>query len=140
MSQPTATSRPQPTQKGFTLLEMMIVVAIIAVLATVAVVAFTAYIKNVLVLPFHFFTQRKYAQCERRRPWLLHLALMFGYVIMLVLINSMIATIVIGREGSALTWRQAVLPLTIGLALAILQLSAMALLRLYVTMQFGLPF
>jgi uncharacterized membrane protein len=63
-----------------------------------------------------------------------------GVLIMLVLINSMIVTIVIGREGYAESWLQAALPLTIGTALAILQLSAMALLRLYITVRFGLPF
>jgi hypothetical protein len=63
-----------------------------------------------------------------------------GVLIMLVLINSMIVTIVIAREGYATTWLQAALPLTIGTGLAILQLSAMALLRLYITVRFGLPF
>jgi ferredoxin len=65
-------------------------------------VPITAYIKNVLVLPFHFFTQRKYAQCERKRPWLLHLALMFGYVIMLVLIIFFVGYM---QSGPEVDWR-----------------------------------
>jgi uncharacterized membrane protein len=63
-----------------------------------------------------------------------------GVVIMLLLINTMIATVVLGREGYAQTWRQALIPLTIGAALAILQITAMVLLRAYLTAKFGLPF
>jgi hypothetical protein len=58
---------------------------------------------------------------------------------MLVLINSMIATVVLGREGQAKTWTQAMVPLTIGTALAILQVAGMVLLRAYLTTKLGLP-
>ena len=46
----------------------------------------------------------------------------------------------LGREGYALSWRQALIPLTVGLALAILQMTAMVLVRAYLTTELGLPF
>lgn len=63
-----------------------------------------------------------------------------GVVLMLTIINSMIATVVLGREGYAQRGSQALVSLTIGLALAILQLTAMVLLRAYLTTRLGLPF
>jgi uncharacterized membrane protein len=63
-----------------------------------------------------------------------------GVVIMLTLINSMIATVVLGREGYAQTWMQALAPLTVGVAMAILQMTAMVVLRAYLTVKLGLPF
>jgi len=63
-----------------------------------------------------------------------------GVVIMLALINSMIAVIVLGREGYAQTWMQALAPLTVGTAMAILQMTAMVVLRAYLTIKLGLPF
>jgi quinone-modifying oxidoreductase subunit QmoC len=44
------------------------------------------YIKKLYSLPLHFFTQKRYAKCERKRPWAIHLALMLSYVTMLILI------------------------------------------------------
>ena len=49
------------------------------------------YIKKLYALPLHFFTQKRYAKCERKRPWAIHLALMLSYVIMLVLIMFFLA-------------------------------------------------
>ncbi len=63
-----------------------------------------------------------------------------GVVMMLILINSMIAAVVLGREGYALSLRQALVPLTVGTALAILQITVMVLLRAYLTATLGLPF
>jgi uncharacterized membrane protein len=63
-----------------------------------------------------------------------------GVLMMLTLINSMIATIVLGREGYAQTWPQALVPLSVGAAMALLQVTAMVLLRAYLTTRFGLPF
>ncbi len=63
-----------------------------------------------------------------------------GVLLMLVFINSLIAAVVLGREGYAQTWYQALIPLTIGAALAILQIVAMVLLRAYLTARFGLPY
>jgi hypothetical protein len=63
-----------------------------------------------------------------------------GVLVMLVLVNAMVATIVMRREGYAQTWRQALPPITVGAALAILQMTGMVLLRAYLTTRFGLPF
>jgi uncharacterized membrane protein len=63
-----------------------------------------------------------------------------GVLMMLVIINSMLAAVVLGREGYALTFRQALVPLTVGLALAVLELAAIGLLRDYLTARLGLPF
>jgi ferredoxin len=46
----------------------------------------STYLRHVLLLPMHFFTQRRYRQCKSGGPWALHLALMLSYVTMLVLI------------------------------------------------------
>ncbi len=45
-----------------------------------------AYVRHALLLPLHFFTQRRYRQCKNKGPWGIHLALMLSYVTMLVLI------------------------------------------------------
>lgn len=61
-----------------------------------------------------------------------------GVVMLLVLINSMIAAVVLGREGFAASWRQVGVPLTVGAALALLQITAMVLLRGYLTSTLGI--
>jgi uncharacterized membrane protein len=63
-----------------------------------------------------------------------------GVLMMLTIINSMIMAVVLGREGYASSLRQALVPLTAGLALAILLLTGMILLRAYLTAKLGLPF
>ena len=45
-----------------------------------------SYLKSVYQFPMHFITQKRYAKCERKQPWVLHLALMLSYVTMLILI------------------------------------------------------
>ena len=45
-----------------------------------------AYLRALGLLPLHFVTQKRYAQCKNRGPWRIHLALMLSYVTMLVLI------------------------------------------------------
>jgi uncharacterized membrane protein len=75
--------------------------------------------------------------------WLLYpLAILssLGVVLMLVLINSIIAAVLLGREGYARTWLQALVPVTVGTAMAILEMTGMVLLRAYLTITFGLPF
>jgi quinone-modifying oxidoreductase, subunit QmoC len=49
-------------------------------------VPLSVYVKKLYSLPLHFFTQKRYAKCERKRPWAIHLALMLSYVTMLILI------------------------------------------------------
>jgi quinone-modifying oxidoreductase, subunit QmoC len=69
-------------------------------------VPLTAYISNLLQLPVHFFSQKRYAQCERKRPWAIHLALMLSYVTMLVLIVFFLGYM---QSGPAVDWRVHVL-------------------------------
>ncbi len=45
-----------------------------------------SYVKHAFLLPIHFFTQKRYAECEAKRPWAIHLVLMLSYTTMLVLI------------------------------------------------------
>lgn len=64
----------------------------------------------------------------------------FGVVMMLMIVNSMLVTVVLGREGYAESWRQALLPLAVGAGLAFLQIAALAWVRDYLTAKLGLPF
>ena len=63
-----------------------------------------------------------------------------GVLVMLALINSMIAAVVLGREGYARTWQQALIPLAVGAAMTILEIMVMDLFRAYLTAKLGLPF
>jgi len=63
-----------------------------------------------------------------------------GALLLLTLLNAMIAAIVLRREGAAQTWRQALVPLTTGVGLALLQIAALDLLRDWLVALFGLPF
>lgn len=63
-----------------------------------------------------------------------------GVLLLLTLINSMIATVLLRREGMAGTLLQALVPLSIGAGLAVLEVVAMALLRAYLTIALDLPF
>jgi nitrate reductase gamma subunit len=58
------------------------------------------------MLPAHFLTQARYSQCERKSPWLTHLALMLSYVVMLVLIMFFLAEM---ASGPSIDWRVHVL-------------------------------
>jgi quinone-modifying oxidoreductase, subunit QmoC len=61
-----------------------------------------SYLAGLYTLPLHFFTQLKYRQCERKRPWVVHLALMLSYVTMLVLIMFFLREM---ASGPAIDWR-----------------------------------
>ena len=61
-----------------------------------------AYLKSVYQFPLHFMTQKRYAQCERKRPWAVHLALMLSYVTMLVLIMFFLEYM---WSGPTIDWR-----------------------------------
>ncbi len=62
------------------------------------------YIKKILIIPWHFFSQKRYAECEQERktkvfmPWLIHFGLAMGYVIMLVLVMVFIERLQYGPE------------------------------------------
>ncbi len=61
-----------------------------------------SYLAALYTLPLHFFSQPKYQQCERKRPWLVHLILMLSYVTMLVLIMFFLYRM---QSGPAIDWR-----------------------------------
>ena len=62
------------------------------------------YIKEFYQLPWHFFTQKRYAECEVKNqhpvfmPWIIHLGLMLGYVTMLVLVMVFVEHLQSGPE------------------------------------------
>ena len=58
------------------------------------------------MLPAHFLTQMRYSQCERKGPWVTHLALMLSYCVMLVLIMFFLAEM---ASGPSVDWRVHVL-------------------------------
>jgi len=70
----------------------------------------------------------------------LAIASSLGVVILLTMIDTILVVVVLRREGSAQSWRQLVVPITAGLALAVVQISALGLLRAYLTVTFGLTF
>jgi len=65
------------------------------------------YIKKFYQLPWHFFTQKRYSECEKKQehpvfmPWLVHLGLMLGYVTMLVLVMVFIEQL---QSGPVIRW------------------------------------
>jgi ferredoxin len=61
-----------------------------------------SYFAGLPQLPYHFFTQMKMRQCERKRPWAIHLALMLSYVTMLVLIMFFLYQM---QSGPTIDWR-----------------------------------
>jgi uncharacterized membrane protein len=52
-----------------------------------------------------------------------------GVLLMLTLVNTMLVLIAIRAESAATTWRDAVLPLTLGLAMALVEISALNFVR-----------
>lgn len=52
-----------------------------------------------------------------------------GVLLMLTLVNSMLVLVVMQREAAAVTWRDAVLPLTLGLAAALVEIGALNFVR-----------
>jgi len=66
------------------------------------------------VAPVHFITQMRYAKCDRKRPWVVHLVLMLSYLTMLVLIMFFLESM---ASGPGVDWRVHVFGLlaTIGL-------------------------
>jgi ferredoxin len=64
-------------------------------------VPLSAYFRKIYLLPMHFFTQMRYAKCEQKRPWALHLVLMLSYVTMLILIMFFLESM---WSGPAVNW------------------------------------
>jgi ferredoxin len=65
-------------------------------------VPITSYFKKAYQFPLHFVTQMRYAKCERKYPWAVHLGLVVSYVIMLVLIMFFLRTF---QPGPDIPWR-----------------------------------
>jgi hypothetical protein len=61
-----------------------------------------AYVKSVYLFPLHFITQKRYAQCDTKRPWAVHLAIMLSYVTMLILIMFFLKRM---WAGPSIDWR-----------------------------------
>jgi ferredoxin len=59
------------------------------------------YLRPIWMLPWHFFTQARYRECDRREPWLRHLVLVLSYVTMFVLIVFFLPAL---QEGPAIRW------------------------------------
>jgi ferredoxin len=57
-----------------------------------------AYLRHLLLLPWHFFTQKRYAECGKKRPWATHLVLMLSYVTILVLVMFFLRDLQSGPE------------------------------------------
>jgi heterodisulfide reductase subunit C len=49
-------------------------------------VSLSLYLREAWRLVYEFFTQERFSQCEDRRPWITHMLLVSGYVLMLVMI------------------------------------------------------
>jgi hypothetical protein len=77
------------------------------------------------------------------QPFLLYpLALLstLGVLLMLSIVGTMIVLILTRQEGAARTWRDLILPGTMGLAVAILIVEAMGAIRAILMGLIGLPF
>ena len=77
---------------------------LVMVKGTPFLVPWWIYLKEIYQLPWHFFTQKRYSECEKKRehpffmPWFIHLGLMLGYVTMLVLVMVFVEQLQSGPE------------------------------------------
>jgi quinone-modifying oxidoreductase subunit QmoC len=61
-------------------------------------VPLSAYVKSLYVVPVHFLTQKRFAGCDTRPPWLVHITLMFSYVTLFTLIMFFLHDMQAGPE------------------------------------------
>jgi ferredoxin len=77
---------------------------LVMIRGTTFTVPWWLYLKELYQLPWHFFTQKRYSECEKKQkhpffmPWFIHLGLMLGYVTMLVLVMVFIEQLQAGPE------------------------------------------
>ena len=77
---------------------------LVMVKGTTFPVPWRLYINELYQLLWHFFTQKRYSECERKSkqpffmPWFIHLGLMLGYVTMLILVMVFIEKLQSGPE------------------------------------------
>jgi len=65
-------------------------------------VPLSAYVRKIYLLPAHFFTQMRYAKCESKQAWVIHLVLMLSYVTMFVLLMGFLEAM---WSGPDVDWR-----------------------------------
>jgi len=62
-----------------------------------------------------------------------------GVLLIFTLVNTLLVLVVSGREGQAITWRDALLPLALGLGATLLEIGVVSFARAQLTRAFGLP-
>jgi ferredoxin len=60
------------------------------------------YLRHAVLLPVHFFTQKRWAACDDATPWRMHLGIVFGYVTMLVLVMFFLEPL---QHGPEIRWQ-----------------------------------
>ncbi len=60
-----------------------------------------SYLRKAYLLPVHFLTQRRYRECEKKEPWLVHIVLMGSYLTLLILIMFFLHRM---HDGPATRW------------------------------------
>jgi ferredoxin len=60
-----------------------------------------AYLRHLALLPVHFLTQKRYRECQDKKPWALHLVLVLSYLGMLVLVMFFLRQL---QAGPAIRW------------------------------------
>lgn len=70
----------------------------------------------------------------------LALASASGVLVIFTLVNTLLVLVVSGREGQAMTWGDALLPLALGLGATLLEIGAVGFARAQLTRLLGLPF
>jgi len=63
-----------------------------------APIPLSLYLRHLLLLPLHFFTQKRFRHCENKTPWATHLVLMLSYLTMLTLIMVFLRDMQSGPE------------------------------------------
>lgn len=59
------------------------------------------YLSQAFLVPLHFITQKRYSECDRKRPWAVHLVLMLSYLTMLILIMFFLHQM---QHGPQINW------------------------------------
>jgi hypothetical protein len=59
------------------------------------------YVRYLLLLPLHFFTQKRFRNCEHNSPWINHIVLVFSYLTMLVLVMFFLKDL---QSGPKVQW------------------------------------
>ena len=70
----------------------------------------------------------------------LALSSVLGVLLIFTLVNTLLVLVVSGREGQAMTWEDAILPLALGLGATLLEIGAVGFVRGQLTRFLGLPF